>query len=75
MTLNNGSVVAIQTLLEHLDRKALQVKDLTWVDDDSYLFAGKDPSKPLTVPYLNNVESAPEPCPARFVVHQSRHIL
>jgi len=55
VTLNNGSVVAIQGLLEHLDRKALQMKDLTWVDDDSYLFAGKDPSKPLTVPYLNNL--------------------
>ena len=51
VTLNNGSVVAIQALLEHLDRKALQMKDLTWVDDDSYLFAGKDPSKSLTVPY------------------------
>ena len=31
------------------------MKDLTWVDDKSYLFAGKDPSKPLTVPYLNNL--------------------
>lgn len=55
VTLNNGSVAAIQALLEHLDRKALQMKDLTWVDDDSFLFAGKNPSKPLTVPYLNNL--------------------
>lgn len=29
VTLNNGSVEAIQALLEHLDRKALQMKDLT----------------------------------------------
>lgn len=55
VTLNNGSVEAIQALLEHLDRKALQMKDLTWVDDVSFLFAGKNPSKPLTVPYLNNL--------------------
>ena len=55
VTLNNGSVMAIQTLLEHLDRKALKMKDLTWVDDDSLLFAGIDPTKSLTVPYLNNL--------------------
>ena len=55
VTLNNGSVMAIQTLLEHLDRKALKMKDLTWVDDDSFLFAGTDPTKALTVPYLNNL--------------------
>ena len=55
VTLNNGSVIAIQGILEHLDRKALQMKDLTWVDDDSFLFAGKDPRKSLTVPYLNNL--------------------
>jgi integrase len=55
VTLNNGCVEAIQGLLEYLDRKALQMKDLSWVDDDSYLFAGKDPSKSLTVPYLNNL--------------------
>jgi len=54
-TLNNGSVAAIQGLLEHLDRKALKMKDLTWVDDDAYLFAGMDPTKSLTVPYLNNL--------------------
>ncbi len=55
VTVNNGSVSAIQGLLEHLDRKALKMKDLTWVDDDSYLFAGMDPTKSLTVPYLNNL--------------------
>lgn len=55
VTLNNGSVTSIQTLLEHLDRKALKMKGLTWVDDDSYLFAGIDPTKALTVPYLNNL--------------------
>ena len=55
VTLNNGSVMAIQTLLEYLDRKALKMKDLTWVDDDSFLFAGMDPAKALTVPYLNNL--------------------
>ena len=55
VTLNNGSVMAIQTLLEYLDRKALKMKDLTWVDDDSFLFAGMDPTKSLTVPYLNNL--------------------
>ena len=33
VTVNNSSVAAIQGLLEHLDRKALKTKDLTWVDD------------------------------------------
>lgn len=42
VTLNNGSVAAIQTLLQHLDRKALKMKDLSWVDDNSFLFAGID---------------------------------
>lgn len=55
VTLNNSCVEAIQKLLEHLERKALQKKDLSWVDDDSFLFAGKNPDKPLTVPYLNNL--------------------
>lgn len=55
VTLNNGSVMAIQTHLAHLDRKALKMKNLTWVDDDSYLFSGIDPTKALTVPYLNNL--------------------
>lgn len=55
VTLNNGSVAAIQGLLEHLDRKALKMRDLTWVDDESFLFAGMDPTKSLTVPYLNNL--------------------
>lgn len=55
VTLNNSCVTAIQAHLDHLERKALRSRDLSWVDDDSYLFAGKDPSRPLTVPYLNNL--------------------
>ena len=55
VTLNNSCVEAIQKLMEDLERKALQMKDLSWVDDDSFMFSGNDPSKPLTVPYLNNL--------------------
>lgn len=55
VTMNVSCHEAIQKLLEHLDRKALQVKDLSWVDDDSYLFAGRQPDAPLTVPTLNNL--------------------
>lgn len=55
VTLNNSCISSIQNLLTHLERKALQMKDLSWVGDDSFLFAGKDPSRPLTVPYLNNL--------------------
>lgn len=55
VTLNNGCVTAIQALLHHLDDRALRMKDLAWIDDESFLFAGKDPRKPLTVPYLNNL--------------------
>lgn len=55
VTLNNSCVDAIQRHLEQLERKALRMKNLSWVDDDSYLFAGKDPGKPITVPYLNNL--------------------
>jgi len=55
VTMNTACYEAIRQLLEHLDRKALKARDLSWVDDDSYLFAGKDPSKALSVPYLNNL--------------------
>ena len=55
VTMNKSCFDAIQKLLEHLDRKALQAKDLSWVDDDSYLFAGRQPDKPLSVPTLNNL--------------------
>ena len=55
VTVNGKCVEAIQAHLEHLDRKALELKNLDWVDDDSYLFAGKDPLKPLTVSTLNNM--------------------
>ena len=55
VTMNTACHDAIQKLLEHLDRKALQVKDLSWVDDDAYLFAGRRPDASLTVPTLNNL--------------------
>ncbi len=55
ITMNASCHQAIQQLLEHLDRKALQMKDLSWVDDDSYLFAGRRPDAALTVPTLNNL--------------------
>ena len=55
VTLNIRCVEAIQMHLEHLDCRALQMNDRAWADDDSFLFAGKDPGKSLTVPYLNNL--------------------
>ncbi|MEL6368168.1 MAG: tyrosine-type recombinase/integrase [Pseudomonadota bacterium] len=55
VTLNSSCVQSIEALLHHLEDKALRKKNLAWIDDDSYLFAGKDPLKPLTVPYLNNL--------------------
>ena len=55
VTMNAGCYEAIQKLLEHLDRKALKVRDLSWVDDDAYLFAGRRPDRPISVPTLNNL--------------------
>ena len=55
VTMNAACHDAIRKLLEHLDRKALQAKDLSWVDDNSCLFAGRRPDAPLTVPTLNNL--------------------
>jgi integrase len=55
VTVNMATVEAIKYLLEYLDQKALQVRDLSWIDDDSYLFAGRKPDKALTVPSLNNL--------------------
>jgi integrase len=55
VTLNRSCVDAIQGLLEHLDRKALRMRNLTWVDDESFLFAGREPTEPLKVSTLNNL--------------------
>ncbi|MGI9287517.1 MAG: tyrosine-type recombinase/integrase, partial [Pseudomonadales bacterium] len=54
-TMNTGCYEAIQKLLEHLDRKALKARDLSWVDDDAYLFAGRQPDRAISVPTLNNL--------------------
>ena len=53
--MNTTCYEAIQKLLDHLDRKALQAKDLSWVDDDAFLFAGRQSDSALTVPTLNNL--------------------
>jgi integrase len=55
VTLNNASVTAITSLLEQLDRKALESRNFSWVDDHAFLFAGRDPEKPISVPTLNNL--------------------
>ena len=55
VTMNNACHEAIQKLLESLERKALAMRDLSWVDDDAYLFAGREPHRALTVPTLNNL--------------------
>ena len=55
VTMNTGCYEAIQKLLEHLDRKALKVRDLSWVDDDAYLFAGRRSDRAISVPTLNNL--------------------
>lgn len=55
VTMNTPCYDAIQKLLEHLDRKALRFRDLSWIDDDAFLFAGRRPDRPLTVPTLNNL--------------------
>ncbi len=55
VTMNTGCYEAIQKLLEHLDRKALEVRDLSWVDEDAYLFAGRQPNRAISVPTLNNL--------------------
>ena len=55
VTMNTTCYEAIQKLLDHLDRKALQAKDLSWVDDDAFLFAGRQSDSALTVPTLNNL--------------------
>lgn len=55
VTMNKACYDSIRSLLEHLDRKALRAKDLSWIDDDAYLFAGRQPNRPLSVPTLNNL--------------------
>ena len=55
VTLNNACCTAIGALLEELDRKALHTKNLSWVDDQTFLFAGREPDRSLTVPTLNNL--------------------
>ncbi len=55
VTINNGCHVAIQNLLDTLERKAIAMRDLSWVEDDAYLFAGRRPDRALTVPTLNNL--------------------
>ena len=55
VTMNIGCFEAIQQLLEELDRKALASRDLSWVDDEAYLFAGRRSDRALTVPTLNNL--------------------
>ena len=55
VTVNKACFDALQSLLVHLDRKALQAKDLTWVDDESFLFAGRQTNTALTVSTLNNL--------------------
>ncbi len=55
VTLNTAAYEAIQRLLQHLERKALETRNLSWVDEKSYLFAGREPKKALTVPTLNNL--------------------
>ena len=55
VTMNTTCYGAIQILLDHLDRKALQAKDLSWVDDDAFLFAGRQSNRALSVPTLNNL--------------------
>ncbi|NNF60381.1 MAG: tyrosine-type recombinase/integrase [Gammaproteobacteria bacterium] len=55
VTLNSASYRAIQNLLEHLDHMALKSKNLAWVDDDAFLFAGRKPDQAIRVPTLNNL--------------------
>ncbi len=55
VTMNTTCYDAIQKLLDHLDRKALQAKDLSWVDYDGFLFAGRQSNRALSVPTLNNL--------------------
>lgn len=55
VTMNTTCYEAIRKLLEHLDRKALKVRDLSWVDDEAFLFAGRQPDRPISVPTLNNL--------------------
>ena len=53
VTLNTACVESIQGLLEHLERVAVQKRNLNWIDDDSYLFAGRNPANSITVQALN----------------------
>lgn len=55
VTMNTTCYDGIQKLLDHLGRKALRAKDLSWVDDDAFLFAGRNSNRALSVPTLNNL--------------------
>ena len=54
-TMNTTCYEAIQNLLDYLERKALRTKYLFWVDDDAFLFVGRQSDRPLSVPTLNNL--------------------
>lgn len=55
VTLNQASFNAIQQLLTHRNKYALDVRELAWNDDDAFLFAGRRPDQALRVPTLNNL--------------------
>ena len=55
VTVNTACYQAIQNLLNHLDGKSRIVPDLSWTNNDAFLFAGRRPDRPLTVPTLNNL--------------------
>lgn len=55
VTLNGSCVDAITKLIDSLERKALKDTTLDWTNDESFLFTGRDPSKPLKVSTLNNL--------------------
>ena len=54
VTINRPTSLVLQELIEWREKQSRLKKDLGWIDDDSYLFSGKNPQQALKVPTLNN---------------------
>lgn len=53
VTLNRSAHSSVQRRLEELKEKARD--DPAWFDDESFLFSGRSPDRPLTVPTVSNL--------------------
>lgn len=53
--MNRSCYESTQNSLEHLERNALRVRGLSWINNDPYLFSGRLLDRPLSMPTLNDL--------------------